>query len=198
MVALVRQCANDEVSHRRLVFHDEDCFPAPCFRIGLLIGLGVILFEIRCSRQVDPELRTDTQFAFDLDGTAALLNDPIGGREPKAGPLACRLGRKEGVKNVFEGFGIHAGPVVGDLDAAIIPDFDLPDLCGEGVVNLGVPSAELDCASLRHCIGRIQDKVQDRLLEAGAFAAHQPRFGLAVDFEGDRVWKNPAEHIRQC
>jgi len=72
-----------------------------------------IFYNIFNLRQVDLEYRAPSMLAGDLDLAAALFDDPLDGGQAQSGTLAGRLGGKEGIENMSQGFRIHAQAVVG-------------------------------------------------------------------------------------
>jgi hypothetical protein len=69
------------------------------------------------ARQSNRELREIADPAVDLDTAAVLLGDDVvADRKPEAGPLAGRLGRKEGLEQLVFDLGWNAGAIVSDAE----------------------------------------------------------------------------------
>src|SRR3984893_8290021 len=69
------------------------------------------------ARQADREFGEIADPAVDLDTAAVLLGDDVvADRKPEAGPLAGRLGRKEGLEQLVFDLGWNAGAIVSDAE----------------------------------------------------------------------------------
>ena len=71
----------------------------------------------------------------DRDLPAALLDDPVDGREPQAGALALLLRREEGLEDARLRLGVHAGAGVDDREQHLAPGRQRRAGAGAGLVE---------------------------------------------------------------
>src|SRR5665213_507072 len=132
--------------------------------------------QIGC-REFEAELGAFADGAVDVDLAGVLLHDAVGDGEAEAGAFALAflggaLGGEEGVVDAAEGFGGHAGTVVGDAD------FD-----DAGAVLGGEGDAA--GAAVLHGVLGVHQEVDENLLELAEIALNGREIGFEVECDFD-------------
>src|SRR6266852_7568107 len=120
------------------------------------------MHELPCQRKLYVEARTSAWTAVDFDGSPMLAHDAIGNRKPQSGPLFGAFCSEKWVVDPGHVFGWNALPAVHHINA------------GETVFAPGPHSQR---ASGFHRIARIQEKIQENLLQLPRISFH-PSEGL--------------------
>ena len=151
LVAGLCQHPAEHVAHHLLVVDDED----------RLLAHLIPAVRPRAStqrRQRDLEGGALARVALDEDRAPVLLHDPVRDRQPEPGALADALGGEERVVDAPDV--LAADPVAG-----------VAHLDHHGVV-VGM-RAQRQPAAARHRVARVQDQVEEHLLDAVLVAAHR-------------------------
>ena len=118
--------------------------------------------------EIYPERRPHTWFAIDPDKPAALLDDPIHGRQPETGPLALFLGGVERLKDVWQMFGVDASPRVAHFESGRNHGSGL----NVSIIQFHIVSRNRQLATGRHGIARVGGEIHDNLLELHRIELH--------------------------
>src|SRR5208283_3057796 len=110
------------------------------------------------SRELDVEGSAPAWRRADINSTGVFFDDPVAHRQAETCAAPCRFGREKRIKNLMDVFTGNAVARVNNLylDAAIVRR-----------------SAHFQHSACRHGIARIQEKVQENLLQLVGGAAHR-------------------------
>ena len=163
---------------------------------GLLLDrlLGLVADE---ARQENAERRAGARLALAEDIAARLLDDAVDHRQAEAGALADLLGGEERLENLRAHVGRDAVSVVLDFDQHIIGRSDRHLLQAAAFGGGKVARAQRDPAALAHRVARVDDEVDDHLLELVEVGLHQPEIAAVHDIELDRLANQPAQQHLQ-
>jgi len=131
--------------------------------------------------------------ARDLDVAAALLDDPVGAREPKARALADALRREEGIEDPVADLVRHSAALVLDGDDDVPAGFEL---AAEGLARADVRVVRPDRqrASVGHRVARVQGEVKKHLLHLDAIGPDGVECRVEHGHELDPLAENVAQH----
>ena len=160
-----RAAAASEASSAR---HRQACLFAAC---------GATADRDDASGSVEREARALADGAVAGDRAAVLLHDAVGDRQAEAGALADLLRREERIVDPRELFGRNPGAGVGDFDRRADRALRLRD--------------DREPAALRHRVARVQEQVQEHLLELVLDALHDDRRARESSF---RTWMLPVRN----
>src|SRR5271157_3121484 len=110
------------------------------------------------SRELDVEGSAPAWRRADINSTGVFFDDPVAHRQAETCAAPCRFGREKRIKNLMDVFTGNAVARVNNLylDAAIVRG-----------------SAHFQHSACRHGIARIQEQVQENLLQLIGGAAHR-------------------------
>ena len=97
--------------------------------------------------------------------TAALLDDAVDGGQAEAGALALRLRREEGFEQVPHDLRAHSATRVRHGQGDVRTRLGIPTTRGLIFVEHGLAGRDLDRSPVRHRLARIEDEVQEDLLD---------------------------------
>ncbi len=181
-VALQLQELGDDGAHRVLVLDEQD--PLRAAGLGLRVGW--------CGRddrqrllgtgEQHAERRAAAELALDLEVAAALLDDPVDGREAEPGPLRP-LRREERLDSAGAGVRIH-------------PDAAVPHGQGdERAVGRGhVRGLDRQRAAARHRVPGVDGEVDEHLLDLPWIGLHAPKGSPRQRDELDVLADHAPEH----
>ena len=124
---------------------------------------------------------------------AALLDDPVDGREAEPSPLADALGREERLEEVGLGLGVHPHSRVAHGEKHVRAGVDVGLLAGIRLVQLDVRGLDGEPPSLRHGVPRVDGQVQDDLLELPRVGPDPAEHGFRRRDEVDVLADQPPE-----
>jgi hypothetical protein len=141
------------------------------------------------------DARASSAFTLYSYGPALVSHDAIGGGEPEPISLSGLLGGEKGLEQAGTGFGVHAAARVadGELDPGIAELLLLASWSGCWLIV--VPGGERDPAALRHGVARVQNQVQNDLLNLGRIHLHQAEITRQIGNEFDVLADQPGEQI---
>ncbi len=166
-------------------------------------GLGGLLFHRlddrlgNVARQQNAERRADARLAFAEDVAAGLLDDAVDHGEAEAGALADFLGGEEGLEDLAAHFLGNAVAVVLDLDQDVVGRRQRFLVERRAIGRGDVARAQRDPTALAHRVARVDDEIDDDLLELIEVGLHQPQIASVHDVELDRFADQPAQQHLQ-
>src|SRR5579862_4956013 len=114
--------------------------------------------------------RTSSQPALDLDGPAVFAHDAISHRKPQSRSLASALGSEERIIDALQVLGCDALPIVTYIDAC---------------KPIRVPGLDGEPPPLFHGVARIQEEVQENLLQLAGISLHTWQAFLEIERDFD-------------
>ena len=193
-VAMQLQRIVHQPPHARLVFHQQDRFLAA----GLTGRSGARLRRV-CglvgAREQDSERGSMPRSALHGDMTAALLDDPVDGRESESRSLAFLFCGEEGLEQMRLRLLIHAATGVLDRQHHVRTGIDRLEI-PSGLVN------DLDAAGFngqgsagRHGVVRVDRQVHDDLLDLSGIGLDHADVRIEHRAELDEVLADqPSQH----
>ena len=88
--------------------------------------------------QKDLEYRAMTRLTVHIDETVVLLDNAVHGGQTQAGSLACFLGGKKRLKDMFKSFPIHTDARIPEVQLNIFPRLCFSMLTAIGAVHKGI------------------------------------------------------------
>ena len=145
--------------------------------------------------QVDLERRSVPRLAVDPDRASALLDDAVRGREAQPGSLAAFLGGEERLEEPGLEGRVHADAGVRDREHDVGPGMDRGVAAGELLVERHVAGLEREAPSARHGVARVDDEVDDRLLDLAGVGQRPPEPGIECRRQLDVLADDAAQHL---
>ena len=143
-------------------------------------------------RQIAVEGAALAGLARDLDVTAALLDDPVGAREPQAGALADALRREERLEDPVGHSRCHPATRVLDGEDDVRAGREIAEIVGE---DLGVASPDRQRAAVGHRVARVQGEVEQHLLHLAGIGLNRIQPGLEHRHQLDPLAEDTAQHL---
>ena len=193
-VTKVAQHLADQQPHREIVLHQQDRLAVSLRRRR--VALCVARVEVASvSRQEHGHMGAFALPALDPDIAAALLDETIDHREPKAGPFAERFRRVEGLEHLAHGLGADPDPGVADPDHRVVAGIDpiLARSLGRGDFDL--PCRDGKPTTVRHGIARVDREVDDGALELIGVRQRRPYIRLQVHRHLEALAERPVQEI---
>ena len=128
------------------------------------------------------------------DGTAGLLHDAVHGCEPESGAVTDGLRREERIEDAPLRLGIHSHSGVPDDDGREPIRRRRGARRGRSRGGGEDGRLERERTAVRHRIARIDDEIQNDLLQLSAVGEHHAGRGVAAIHEGDLGSNQPAQH----
>src|SRR5260370_26739227 len=115
--------------------------------------------------QVDAENRACTQGTVYVNAAAALLHDPINGREAKARTFPLLFSRKEGLEDVPQRLGVHAAAGIANRQQDMGTGPNTRVLTAVELVKFPVGGLDHDLTAQWHRISGVDHQVDQNLLD---------------------------------
>src|ERR1700722_15352475 len=145
----------------------------------------------------DAELRAGARLAVAEHIAARLLDDAVDHRQAEAGAFADLLGSKERFEDLGPDLGRNRVTCVIHLDQHVIGGGDINLFQAAAFAGRKVARAQRDLAAVVHGVARIDDEIDDHLLELVEVGLHLPQVAPVDHVELDRLADQPAQQHLQ-
>src|SRR5262249_10459283 len=157
-------------------------------------GAGGRFLRRRVERgKIDFKRASLAGLAINPDASLALLDDAVDSREPQAGPLADALGGEKGLKDMILNLLRHALAGIGDRETDVAARLDVEMSAGIFLVEVHCAGFDRDAAAVRHGVARVQDKVENDLLDLSRIGAHRVERRIEKQDQLDIFADQPAQ-----
>src|SRR5256885_1157007 len=129
------------------------------------------------------------------DIAAALLDDPVDGREAEPGAFSLRFGGEEGLEDPSSSLGTHANAGVAHREHGVGPRLHDRVLAGIRFVELHVGGFDRQLTARGHGIARIHGEIHDDLLELAAVGAHGTQVAARRRSQVDVLADHAPQHL---
>ena len=197
-VAEVVEHVRDRLAYAGVVFHHEDEFASARDSGMRRIPAGCLLDRVVVEREIELDAGPDILFAVEVHVPSALLGETVDHAQSEPRPLADLLGGEERLEGVGGGFRGHADAGVADRELRVTPGGHVRSR--RRVVRVEVDEGRLDdqFASIRHRVARIDDQVEQDVLQPQRVQPHGNGAVVELEADPDVLGNRAPEHFRHA
>ena len=133
-----------------------------------------------------------TLFTVNIDKTAMVLDNAIGGGQSQSCAAAHLFSGKEGVEYTFLSLFIHTGPCIGNRHLDVFPRLHM-SMFGLDPFQIEIICFQINISAARHGLPRVHKDVQEYLFQLHLIDFNRPEI-VCVFFSYDDLFFCPAEH----
>ena len=192
LVTVALEAADDEFTDLFRVFDQNDRLAAL-----KLLGGEVALRQHRNlggSGEIDYKARAAADLALHFNMPTRLLNDSDHRAEAQPGSFATLFGGEEGLEDLRPDIRAHSTSVVADAQGEILAGRNLVDLGRDGGFKGFVRGFDDNAPALGHRVARIDDEVEQYLLELTRIRLDGPGGAIEQGHEFDIFSNQSPEH----
>ena len=134
--------------------------------------------------------------AIDADVAFRLLDEAVDHRKSKPGAHRSALGGEERLEHLAQVLRRDARPGIGDREQGILAGRHVAKLPAIGLVERCIGGFNGDTAAAWHCVARVDDQIDDGVLELAHVHECRPQAAAEDGFDRDRLPHRAGQHLR--